>query len=206
LNEPFAAVADFFSNKRTSIQSIQGDARLSEIDDVLHHIRTWWVASPVPMSLLGYGQDLNRDVLDEQKQQYDSVKESTSEWVSQQIVRPLIERQWLLKGIYPGGLDWSVEWASKQPFKAADLGEAAKALTLLNATGLVTDETLIRLFSRFVPGFDADAELAALEKQKTEQAQQAEDMARVAANATQPPQTDQPIDQQANNADNAQQR
>lgn len=205
LNEPFAAVADFFSNKRTSIQSIQGDARLSEIDDVLHHIRTWWVASPVPMSLLGYGQDLNRDVLDEQKQQYDSVKESMSEWVSQQIVRPLIERQWLLKGIYPDGLDWSVEWASKQPFKAVDLGEAAKALTLLNATGLVTDETLIRLFSRFVPGFDADAELAALEKQKAEQAQRAENMARVAINAMQQP-VDQPVDQQANNADNAQQR
>lgn len=205
LNEPFAAVADFFSNKRTSIQSIQGDARLSEIDDVLHHIRTWWVASPVPMSLLGYGQDLNRDVLDEQKQQYDSVKESMSEWVSQQIVRPLIERQWLLKGIYPDGLDWSVEWASKQPFKAVDLGEAAKALTLLNATGLVTDETLIRLFSRFVPGFDADAELTALEKQKAEQAQQAENMTRVAINAMQRP-VDQPVDQQANNADNAQQR
>ena len=197
LNEPFAAVADFFSNKRTSIQSIQGDARLSEIDDVLHHIRTWWVASPVPMSLLGYGQDLNRDVLDEQKQQYDSVKESMSEWVSQQIVRPLIERQWLLKGIYPDGLDWSIEWASKQPFKAADLGEAAKALTMLNATGMLTNETLIRLFSRFVPGFDADAELAAMEQQQADQMQQADNMARVAINAMQ-----QPVDQQANDANN----
>lgn len=177
LNEPFAAVADFFSNKRTSIQSIQGDARLSEIDDVLHHIRTWWTASPVPMSLLGYGQDLNRDVLDEQKQQYDAVKESLSDWVTQQIVTPLVERQWLLKGILPAGLDWSVEWASKQPFKAADLGEAAKALTLLRATGVLTEETLIRLFSRFVPGFDADAELAALKQRE------AEEMRRVAVNA-----------------------
>lgn len=206
LNDPFAAVADFFSNKRTSIQSIQGDARLSEIDDVLHHIRTWWVASPVPMSLLGYGQDLNRDVLDEQKQQYDAVKESMSDWVTQQIVTPLIERQWLLKGILPDGLKWSVEWASKQPFKAVDLGEAAKALAMLRATGLFTDETLIRLFSRFVPGFDAEAELAALKQRE------AEEMRRVAVNARMMGQqqpgnqaADQPADQ-VDNADNPDQR
>jgi len=194
LNEPFAAVADFFSNKRTSIQSIQGDARLSEIDDVLHHIRTWWTASPVPMSLLGYGQDLNRDVLDEQKQQYDAVKESLSDWVTQQIVTPLVERQWLLKGILPEGLKWSVEWASKQPFTATDLGEAAKALTLLRATGVLTEETLIRLFSRFVPGFDAEAELAARKERE------AEEVKRVAVNAQMTAQQ-QPAEQEEDDAD-----
>lgn len=180
LNDPFAAVADFFSNKRTAIAAIQGDANLADIDDVLHHIRTWWVASPVPMSLLGYGQDLNRDVLDEQKEQYDSAKEELSRWVTEQIVAPLIERQWLLKKIWPAGLTWTPQWASKQPLTALSFGEAAKAVVALRASGLFTDETLIRLFSQFVPDFDAEAEIEALQQQMTDE------MSRVAANADQP--------------------
>lgn len=178
LNEPFAAIADFFSNKRTSIQAVQGDARLAEIEDVLHHIRTFWIASPVPMSLLGYGQDLNRDVLEEQKAQYDRALEEMSAWVSSQFVVPLIERQWLLKGIWPQGLNWNVEWSSKEAFTVVDLELAAKALTLLRASGLFSDETLLRLFSRFVPGFDVEAEIKAL---KEEAAQN--EVARIARNA-----------------------
>lgn len=196
LANPFAAIADFFSNKRTTIAAIQGDAHLQEIDDVLHHIRTWWIASPVPMSLLGYGQDLNRDVLDEQKEQYDSTKEEMSAWVTEQIVVPLIERQWLLKGIWPGGLEWSVQWASKQPLTATDLGEAAKALTMLAATGKFTDETLLKLFSRFVPGFDAETELKALEQREAEAMRMASRIARNAQpQGEQPPAEQQPADQ-----------
>lgn len=162
LNDPFAAVADFFSNKRAAIQAIQGDARLSEIDDVLHHIRTFWLASPVPMSLLGYGQDLNRDVLQEQKEQYDATKEQLSTWVTGQFVRPLLERQWLLKGIWPGHLTWTAEWASKKAATATTIAEIANAVAMLRATSLLTDETLLRLLSHTLPDFDVNAELAAL--------------------------------------------
>ena len=162
LQDPFAAVADFFSNQRTSIQAIQGDAHLSEIDDVMHHLRTFWVASPVPMSLLGYGQDLNRDVLDEQKKQYDATKEILSGWVADEMVAPLIERAWLLAGIWPEGLSWHCEWTAPQAMTAPLLTDVAKALGALRATALFRDETLIRLFSRFWPEFDAQSEIDAL--------------------------------------------
>lgn len=170
LDDPFAAVADFFSSKRTNIQAIQGDANLAQIDDVVHHIRTWWIASPVPMGLLGYGQDLNRDVLEEQGEQYSRACEEMSRWVSEQIVRPLIERQWLLKGIWPAALTWEVEWASKQPMTAVSLADAAKALAALRMTALFTDETLLRMFSRFVPDFDVATELEALEQREADEA------------------------------------
>lgn len=166
LDDPFAAIADFFSNKRTTIQAIQGDARLGEIDDVIHHIRTFWLASPVPMSLLGYGQDLNRDVLDEQEEQYRRTLEQVSQWVTGQFVRPLLERQWLLRGIWPGGLTWTAEWAGKEAATAADMAEVAKAIVTLRATGILTDETLLRLLSHVLPDFDVEAELAALAQQQ----------------------------------------
>ena len=177
LDDPFAAIQDFFSSRRTSIQAIQGDANLSDIEDVLHHIRTFWIASPVPMALLGYGQDLNRDVLDEQKAQYDAAKEQVATWAAYQFVYPLVERQWLLKGILPETLSYAVEWTSKQALTAADLQALGSAVVSLRAAGVLTAQTLIRLVARFIPDIDVEAELAAVEAQLTDEA------ARLAANA-----------------------
>lgn len=162
LDEPFAAVADFFSNRETTITAVQGDANLSQIEDVLHHMRTWWLSSPKPMGLMGFGQDLNRDVLDEQQREYNLAKETISRWVTEEIVAPLIERQWLLRGIWPAALTWTAEWSSAQPLTAATLADMGRAIGALRMTGLLTDETLVRLISRFLPDFDVDAELAAL--------------------------------------------
>ncbi len=167
--DPFAAINDFVSNKRTTVQALQGDAHLSEIDDVAHHIRTFWLASLVPMSLLGYGQDLNRDVLDEQEEQYRRGLESVCTWVTGQFVKPLVERQWLLRGIWPAALTWTAEWANKQPLTATDMDMAAKALVSLRATSLLTEETMLRLLSHVLPDFDVAAELKALAKQRPDE-------------------------------------
>lgn len=162
LSEPFAAIADFFSNKRTTIQAIQGDARLAEIDDVLHHIDTWAVAGQVPLELIGYGRNINRDVLQQKKEQYDESLLATRAWVVSEIARPLLERQWLLLGIWPPSLTWTVEWKGKKQPGVGELETAAKALIALKATGLFQGETLLRLFAMFVPGFDAQAEIDVL--------------------------------------------
>lgn len=164
LDNPFEAVADFFTNKPGSIQAIQGDARLGEIDDVVHHIRTWWVSAPVPMSLLGYGQDLNRDVLEEQKEQYDRALTSVTQWVQDQLVIPLLERQWLLQGIWPKGMTYEVTWAVKQPLTVEGLLKLGEALVKLQASGLFDEETLIRLAARIVPGLDVEMLLLALKQ------------------------------------------
>lgn len=162
LTDPFAAVADFFSNKRTTIQAIQGDARLGEIDDVLHHIDTWATASPVPLELIGYGRNINRDVLAQKKEQYDDSLRGFRGWLTVEFIKPLLERQWLLAGIWPDGLKWSVDWKLDSAPTPAGFGEMGKALVALKATGLFADDTLLRLFGQLVPGFDAEAEIVAL--------------------------------------------
>jgi hypothetical protein len=181
LDNPFSAIADFFTNKPGAIQAVQGDARLSEIDDVVHHIRTWWVKSPVPMSLVGYGQDLNRDVLEEQKLQYDRALESVTEWVEDQLVTPLLERQWLLQGMWPKGMSYNLTWAVKQALTAEILKTLAEALVRLQATGLFDDETLLRLAARIVPGLDMEMLLGALRQAR---ASRPDEIGRIATGAT----------------------
>lgn len=160
LSNPTAAIADFFGT--VDINAVQGDARLADIADVVHHIRTWWLASPVPMSLLGYGQDLNRDVLQEQKQQYEEGLRSLKKWVEHELIRPLIELQWLLAGIWPETLEYEIGWqVTGGGLKAAQVRDAADAGVRLRALGL-SDDALWGILEQFLPGVDLPSPLAPL--------------------------------------------
>jgi len=154
LDEPLAAIQDFFGT--AEIKTVEGDARLGDIADILHHIRTWWISSPVPMSLLGYGQDLNRDVLQEQKEQYDETLEALRPWVEKEILTPLFELAWLLVGILPDALAVTYHWKAKKVLKAADLRDIAEAGVRLRALGL-PEPAIWTLIQRFLPDLDWDA-------------------------------------------------
>lgn len=155
LDNPFAAVADFFANGEATITAIQGDARLAEIADVEHHINTWGIASPVPLFLLGYGQQLNRDVLGQQQAQYERALEGVCAWIDDQILIPLIERQWLLQGIWPGGLAYEIVRPSRQAISPALLEAAGKAAQALRDAGL-PDDLVWELVAKLVPGLDVE--------------------------------------------------
>ncbi len=157
LNSPLAAIQDFFGT--ANISTIEGDAKVSEIEDILHHIRTWWVASPVPMSLLGYGQDLNRDVLEKQKEQYDEALGELRPWVEGQILTPLFELAWLLAGLLPESLTVEYHWKAKRVLKPSDLRDIADAALRLRGLGLA-DAAIWQLVQQFLPDVDIEALLA----------------------------------------------
>jgi hypothetical protein len=163
LNNPFAAVADYFSNKPGSITAIQGDARLAEIGDVVHHIETWWTVSPVPMALVGYGKDLNRDILEQKQRQYDRALEQLTQWCEDEIVKPLVHLQWLLLGILPEGLSYEIEWKSKAPASAADIRDVSDAAIRLKALGWPA-EVVNSIVARFLPWVDLEVVMAATQK------------------------------------------
>jgi hypothetical protein len=150
-----AAVADFFSNRPGSISVIQGDARLNEIEDVRHHIQTWMASGEMPMELLVYGEELNRDVLNKKLDEYRETLEQLRVWVVSELIRPLLERQWLLAGILPEGLDYDITWkaqAAVTPREILDVADAAMRLRLLG----FPEEMVWNVLSRFLPGIDSE--------------------------------------------------
>lgn len=155
LDNPTAAIADFFSNKPGSLTVVQGDATLDQIGDVTHHIETLFAGGEVPMELIAYGSGLNRDVLGEKKDEYDETLDVLREWVADQIVIPLLERQWLLKGIFPESVEYSIEWRTKKVVTAADIrdiADAAMRLRILN----VPEDVVKMMLVRFLPGVDIE--------------------------------------------------
>jgi hypothetical protein len=177
IDNPLAAIADYFGT--VDIKAIGGDAELGKIEDVMHHIRTWWLASPVAMSLLGYGQDLNRDVLDKQSEQYQMALMGLTAFPEVEIVKPLLERQWLLQGILPAGLTYRIKWRNKQLITAATVSQATDAALKLMALG--RPDLAAQVLALLLPGLDINPQaVPAVNTQQPGQAQGPETRARPA--------------------------
>jgi hypothetical protein len=173
LSNPFAAISDFFMSEDGQVDVIQGDARLSEIEDILHHTRTFFLASPVPMTVLGYGQDINYSVVHHQKLQYDETITQIQEWVAKEFVWPILEIEWLLHGYLPENLNARVTWASKKQIDADQIGKIAQALGTLRMLG-VGEAAIISILAHFLPGIEIGSEL-----EVDPSGEQAEQLARI---------------------------
>jgi hypothetical protein len=153
LEDPFAAVQDFFGTVK--INAVQGDMTLGDISDVKHQIATWFTAGEVPMELVAYGEDLNRDVLGVKTLEYGETLAQLREWVSAELVGPILERQWLLAGIYPPSLDYTIEWRSKKEPTAGDVEAITRAAMQMQILGWAP-EVIARIVARYLPEVDPD--------------------------------------------------
>jgi len=141
LNNTNIASADFFSNKPGGISVVQGDANMDQIADVKHHIETLGMAGDVPLALIGYGGDLNRDILGEKKEEYEEMLRQVREWVVDEMIRPLLELQWLLKGILPEGVEYEIVWKHATGLKAQDFLTITDSVLRMKILG-IADEVI----------------------------------------------------------------
>jgi hypothetical protein len=153
LDDPFAAIQDFFGTPE--IKVVEGDAHLSEIADVLHQISTWFASSDIPMELIAYGENLNRDVLQEKRAEYNETLVQLREWVTAELIQPLIELQWLLDGIYPPNVEYSIEWRAKKEPTPQDVQAIAAAAAQFRLIG-IPDNVIGMIISHFLPGIEPD--------------------------------------------------
>jgi hypothetical protein len=155
LATPTAAHLDLFSNKPGSITAVQGDAHLSEIGDILHQVATMFAASDVPMELVAYGEGLNRDILGEKKEAYDESLDDGREWLTEEFLKPLLERQWLLKGILPANIKYEILWRTAKPLTPASLRDLADGLARLRVLG-ISEDIIKQLAALYIRNVDDD--------------------------------------------------
>jgi hypothetical protein len=61
---------DFYMNRKGGVQAVQGDASLSDIDDVVHLMSTFFAGGPLPGAMLGYTSNVARDILEDLRRTY----------------------------------------------------------------------------------------------------------------------------------------
>ncbi len=165
LANAFAAVSDFFTNKKTKVSAIQGDAKLNEIKDVLHHINTMFVGSPIPKSLLGYGEDINRDVLNKQEAQYLRKLEMVEDWINDQVIKPIIDLQLLLIGILPESVTYEIQWPDRS---METFLEVVDAVVKLKSLGL-PDRLVLQVLKKVVTDMDIESVLEEMGRSLSDQ-------------------------------------
>lgn len=163
------AATDFYGPAEGGISVIEGDPNMGEIRDVMHQIQTMSADLPVPLELLAYGTDLNRDILEDKRTQYQETLSDSRGWVESQIVLPIIEREWLLHGILPAALDYGVTWLSNTILTPGELMTVVQLILLLEQAGWPPD-AINRLVG---PYLSNDVDLVEIDRMKAEMRQNA---------------------------------
>jgi len=150
-----AAVTDLFTNKKGSVDVKQGDGNIDKLGDVQHHVATMMAGSDVPMELIVYGEGLNRDILGEKKDEYENNQKQGREWLTSQLVKPVLERQWLLQGILPSSIKYKIIWRTAKPLTPADLRDLGDGLSRLKLIG-VKDEIIQLIAASYIQNVEDD--------------------------------------------------
>lgn len=115
---------DFYANRKGGVTAIQGDAKLNEIEDVVHLMDCFFAGTPLPKGLMGFTNGLARDVLEDLKRgYYEQVDEmqDTLAWEYEQAFRLHL----LFKGTVTGPDEFRLRASTRRtetPNQVADLG------------------------------------------------------------------------------------
>lgn len=130
INKQSEITTDYFSNKKGSVNPIQGDSNLDQIKDIALLLDCFFSGSPMPKGLAGYTDGLNRDILEDLKRDYYDeidVLQDTLAYGYQQAFHIDL----LLKGINPLDADFMICYAERRtetPNQAADRALKLQAL------------------------------------------------------------------------------
>lgn len=131
---------DYYLNRKGSVTAVQGDANLDQIGDVVHLLDGFFAGAGVPKGLMGYTDDMARDILEDLKRDYyeevDSLQDTLAFAYDQGFRLHL-----LLKGINPDAEEYWVGFAERRtetPNQTTD--RALKYAALGMPRGLIYEE------------------------------------------------------------------
>ena len=114
LDNPVAASQDFFTTGNIDIEEIGGDSELGELKDISHFEGLVLMASGIPVALLSGGREesINRDVLEEQEEDYFRVIDALNNTFEHGL-RKIFNLALLLQGINSDSIKYTFNWGNK---------------------------------------------------------------------------------------------
>lgn len=113
IEHPLDVMSDYFSNKKGSVQPIQGDANLDQINDVKELKDDFFAGIGMPRHLVGYLENINRDVYADSLEAYYEILEEVQELLADGYEAGL-RLQYLLRGINADGYDWDLTFNGRK--------------------------------------------------------------------------------------------
>jgi hypothetical protein len=150
---------DYFGNGNVDIKDLQGDANLSQIDDVMFMLNLMMPRTGTPKGLIGFGENVSRDILDEQRELFFTNQDLLID-VLCLTLRRVYALGLMLKGINPDAVSYSIQFEERMS-ESAKLAKVQNYLELYGAQ-LISDEQVIQRIAPYINVPDVPAYMAEL--------------------------------------------
>ncbi len=170
-------VTDYYLNGLGDVKNLDGDGNLDHIKDIVYLQEVYMIATGVPLHLMGFGQNVNRDIVQEQMEQFqEDVQElrgllENGDGSAYSGIRSLFDFQLALLEIDPSILEYNVRWFENDTDSANDRINRVIPLRAAQPEPLISRQTALRIVSKDL-GLDNDAAIQQeIDRIKAEQAE-----------------------------------
>lgn len=128
---------DYYINGLGEVKNLEGDANLHEIKDVEYKLENAMIGTGVPLHILGFGRNVNRDIVDDQKRIYKEDVQGLQDLLENgdpgpfSGLRAIFNMALALAGINPEDISINVRWTQVQELT---FGQMVDIVAKLRAT------------------------------------------------------------------------
>lgn len=172
-----AITTDYFGNGLTDIKDLNGDAQLDHIKDVEYFQELMMLGTGVPLALMGFGQNINRDILEDQKKQFDEDVQTLRDLLeygdesAYSGLRMIFDLALMLQGIDPELVDYNLMWAESNDETIDDKVDRVIKLRAAQPTPLMSQEGAMTYLGRDIGYENNDSVEAEIQKIQDESAE-----------------------------------
>ncbi|MFD0682383.1 MULTISPECIES: hypothetical protein [unclassified Paenibacillus] len=177
VNGKYMATTDYYMNGLGDVKNLDGDSNLDKIGDVEYLFNKQNTGTLVPKGLIGFAEDINRDVLDDQKEEYYDTIEDIRHLLEYgdggpfSGLRAIINFELLLHGIdvETAGISYDVAFSQ---LRTEDPDEVVNRTKTARDAHLIDQRTAVLAIAHIFNVEDPELMLLALEEEKKEQQEQ----------------------------------
>lgn len=163
---------DYFTNGIGDVKNLEGDAHLDHIADVNYLLENVMIGTGVPLHILGFGRNVNRDIVDDQRKTYKEDVEGLQDLLEHgdpgpfSGLRAIFNMALALAGINPADVTVNVRWTQLDVLTFNEMVTNVNELRASQPIPMVSRKTGLKMLAKSMDLNDdaaIEAELKAID-------------------------------------------